>query len=76
MNWDGQGERRQASGPASADRRGALWSLPDGHRLPNAVDIPALAVGDPDHPARLRQADLEHPEAFHLRLKAWLLQQG
>lgn len=76
MNWDGQGERRQAMGPASAERRGALWSMSDGHRLPNALEVPPLAVGDPDHPARLRPADLEHPEDFHLRLKAWLLQQS
>lgn len=76
MSWDWQSERRQASGPTPVERRGALWSLPDGHRLPNGMDGPALAVGDPDHPARLRPTDLDHPEDFHLRLTAWLLQQG
>jgi hypothetical protein len=76
MKWDGQDERRGPSGPASAERRGALWSMPGGQRLPNSLDDPALAVGDPQHPARLRPADLDHPEDFHLRLKAWLLQQG
>jgi hypothetical protein len=35
-----------------------------------------LLLGDPDHPARLQPADLEHPEGFHARLNRWLLQQG
>ena len=76
MVWDGQDERRRGSDPVPADRRGALWSLAGGDRLPNAVDALPLAVGDPDHPARLRPADLENPEGFRLRLAAWLLQQG
>ena len=71
-----QDERRQGCQPLLTDRRGALWSLPDGHRLPNALDAPLVDVGNPDHPARLREDDLENPETFHLRLKAWLLQQG
>jgi hypothetical protein len=62
--------------PVPADRRGALWSLPGGQRLPNVLEGPPVAVGDPDHPARLRSTDLENPEDFHLRLKVWLLQQG
>jgi hypothetical protein len=35
-----------------------------------------LVLGDPCHPARLRPADLEHPEDFHSRLTTWLLRQG
>ncbi|MFZ4512774.1 MAG: hypothetical protein ACOYNX_04000 [Geothrix sp.] len=43
--------------------------------MPNTLDQ-AVVVGDPNHPARLRDTDLEQPEAFHSRLTAWLLQQG
>jgi hypothetical protein len=71
-----QDERRRTAEPVPADRRGALWSLPGGQRLPNSLEGPPVAVGDPDHPARLRPTDLENPEGFHLRLTAWLLQQG
>lgn len=76
MVCQAQDERRQASETRSSETRGALWSLPDGHRLPNLVDATPLVVGDPIHPARLRPADLEHPEDFHHRLTAWLLRQG
>lgn len=69
-------ERRSVSTAVSAERRGAFWSLANGRRLPNALEATTLALGDPDHPARLRLDDLEHPEAFHLRLAAWLMLQG
>ena len=59
-----------------ADCRGALWTLPDGQRLPNLVEAAPLVVGDPAHPARLLPTDLENPESFHSRLTAWLLRQG
>ena len=75
MAWDGQKERRKAGQPAAEDRRGALWTLPDGQRLPNAFDAAPLGVGDPAHPARLRPSDLENPEDFRTRLTAWLLRQ-
>ncbi|MDP1832799.1 MAG: hypothetical protein Q8K67_12130 [Geothrix sp.] len=71
-----QGERRRASESREAETRGALWSLPDGQRLPNLVEAAPLVLGDPAHPARLRPADLENPEGFHSRLTAWLLGQG
>jgi len=76
MVCETQGERRQASIPRDADGRGALWTLPDGQRLPNLIEAAPLVVGDPAHPARLLPADLENPEGFHSRLKAWLLRQG
>ncbi len=76
MVQEEQAERRKDTEPAPADRRGALWSLPGGQRLPNALDSLGLVVGSPDHPARLRSTDLENPESFHLRLTTWLLQQG
>ena len=76
MVGEAQDERRRGMAAVSTDRRGALWSLPGGQRLPNVVEAPVVAVGDPDHPARLRPTDLENPEGFHLRLTAWLLQQG
>lgn len=71
-----QDERRHASLTVEAEGRGGLWSLPDGHRLPNLVDATPLVVGDPEHPARLRPSDLDNPEGFHHRLTAWLLRQG
>ncbi len=71
-----EGERRQASEPREAETRGALWSLPDGQRLPNLLEADPLVVGDPDHPARLLPSDLEDPKGFHSRLTAWLLRQG
>lgn len=72
-----EGERRQGSEPRGAETRGALWSLPDGRRLPNLLEAgPPLVVGDPDHPARLLPSDLEDPQGFHSRLTAWLLRQG
>ncbi len=71
-----QGERRQASELRKAETRGALWSLPDGQRLPNLVDACPIVVGDPTHPARLLPSDLEDPQGFHSRLTAWLLRQG
>ena len=71
-----KGERRQASEPRGAESRGALWSLPDGQRLPNLVEGSPLVVGDPAHPARLLPSDLENPQGFHSRLTAWLLRQG
>ena len=76
MNRDGKDEQRRTTTPVPVDRRGALWSLPDGYRLPNALDTPVLVVGDPHHPARLRPDDLENPEDFHLRLTTWLLHQS
>jgi hypothetical protein len=69
-------DRRNGSEPREVEGRGGLWSLPDGHRLPNLVDAAPLGLGDPAHPARLRVSDLENPEGFHHRLKAWLLRQG
>jgi len=71
-----RGERRQGSEPRDADTRGALWSLPDGQRLPNLLETAPLVVGDRSHPARLRPSDLDDPEGFHSRLTAWLLRQG
>ena len=38
MVCERQGERRQASEAREAETRGALWSLPDGQRLPNLVE--------------------------------------
>jgi hypothetical protein len=76
MTCEKQGERRRASGPWEAETRGALWSLPDGQRLPNLLEADPLVVGDPDHPARLLPSDLENPQGFHSRLTAWLLRQG
>jgi hypothetical protein len=76
MVCETQGERRQASQPREAETRGALWSLPDGQRLPNLVEATPLVVGDPGHPARLLPSDLEDPQGFHSRLTAWLLRQG
>jgi len=76
MVCETQGERRHASTPRDAESRGALWTLPDGQRLPNLVEAAPLVVGDPAHPARLLPTDLENPESFHSRLTAWLLRQG
>ena len=76
MACETQGERRQVSQPMESETRGALWSLPDGQRLPNLVEATPLVLGDPAHPARLRPTDLENPEGFHSRLTAWLLRQG
>jgi len=71
-----QEERRRFAHPMEAETRGTLWSLPDGHRLPNLLEATPLVVGDPAHPARLRSTDLENPEGFHSRLTEWLLRQG
>jgi hypothetical protein len=76
MVCEKQGERRRASVLREAETRGALWSLPDGQRLPNLLEADSLVVGDPDHPARLLPSDLEDPQEFHSRLTAWLLRQG
>jgi hypothetical protein len=76
MSGGGQDERRHEAKTEAVERRGALWSLPDGRRLPNPLEDRTLIVGDPQHPARLREDDLEHPEGFHHRLTNWLLQQG
>jgi hypothetical protein len=76
MSCDTRGERRQASQPRDAETRGAIWSLPDGQRLPNLVEASLLVVGDPTHPARLRPSDLDDPQDFHTRLNAWILRQG
>lgn len=76
MACETRGERRQGAEPRDADARGALWSLPDGQRLPNLLEAAPLVVGDPSHPARLLPSDLEDPEGFHSRLTAWLLRQG
>ena len=70
------GGRRQASQPRDTENRGALWSLPDGQRLPNMLETMPLVLGDPAHPARLLPSDLNDPEGFHSRLTAWLLRQG
>ncbi|HJW73949.1 MAG TPA: hypothetical protein VJ486_14080 [Geothrix sp.] len=76
MTCETQGERRLGSEDRKAESRGGLWSLPDGHRLPNMTDSVPMELGDPTHPARLRPSDLEDPEGFHTRLNRWLLQQG
>jgi hypothetical protein len=76
MCCERQWERRLATQPREAESRGALWSLPDGQRLPNMVEATPLVVGDPDHPARLLPSDLEDPQGFHSRLTAWLMRQG
>jgi hypothetical protein len=75
MVCEQQGERRRASGPRETETRGALWCLPDGQRLPNLLETPHFVVGDPAHPARLLPTDLDDPQAFHVRLTAWLLRQ-
>ena len=75
MTWDGRNERRRGADLRDLDCRGGLWSVPDGHRLPNLLDPVPLELGDPQHPARLRAADLEDPEGFRTRLNAWLLKQ-
>ena len=67
MVYETQGDRRQASQPREVEGRGALWSLPDGHRLPNLVDAAPLLVGDPVHPARLLTVSIsdvpgDHPD--------------
>lgn len=69
-------DRRVGSEVREVEGRGALWSLPDGRRLPSLVDALPVAVGDPTHPARLRPSDLEDPEGFHSRLNRWLLGQS
>jgi hypothetical protein len=71
-----QENRRLAARPTELEARGGLWSLPDGHRLPNLVEAAPLVMADPTHPARLRPSDLERPEDFHHRLTTWLLRQG
>ena len=71
-----EGERRSGSIPREVETRGAIWSLPDGQRLPGLLGAEPLVVGDPAHPARLRPTDLDDPQHFHLRLTAWLLRQG
>jgi hypothetical protein len=76
MARSAQGERRQAVEPRETDTRGALWSLPDGGRLPNLVEAARVDLGDPSHPARLRPGDLDNPQRFHNRLAAWLLKQS
>jgi hypothetical protein len=76
MACQAQGERREGSQSRDVEVRGALWSLPDGQRLPNLVDAAPLVLGDPGHPARLRPSDLNDPQGFHARLTAWLLRQG
>jgi hypothetical protein len=75
MTFDSRGERRETAQPRKAETRGAIWSLPGGQRLPNLLEVP-LVLGDPAHPARLLPSDLDNPEGFHSRLKAWILQQG
>lgn len=69
-------ERRETAQPRNAEARGAIWSLPDGQRLPGFLDGNPLVLGDPAHPARLRPSDLADPQGFHSRLTAWLLRQG
>ncbi len=76
MVHDVQGERRLGSMSRETETRGAIWSLPDGQRLPNLLGVDPIVVGDPAHPARLLPTDLEDPQHFHLRLTAWLLRQG
>lgn len=73
--WDARNERRQAGKAPPEECRGGLWSVPDGHRLPNLLDTVPLVLADPEHPARLRATDLEDPEGFRNRLTAWLLRQ-
>ena len=76
MVCETRNERRHDSHPRSAEARGALWSLPEGQRLPNRLEAAPLLVGDPVHPARLLPSDLENPDGFHSRLKDWILRQG
>ena len=71
-----KGERRHSSEGVPADRRVAPLVKLTGQALNGSPASPPVAVGDPDHPARLRVGDLENPDQFHSRLKAWLLQQS
>ena len=75
MGWVEKGERRRSSEGGPADRRIAPLVKPTAQPLSGSPAGPPVAVGDPDHPARLRVGDLENPDQFHSRLKAWLLQQ-
>lgn len=75
MTWDGRKDRRKGGAPPAAECRGGLWSVLDGHRLPNLLDGLPVELDDPGHPARLRASDLEDPEGFRTRLNAWLLRQ-
>lgn len=71
-----QGERRLESSHPETEMRGAIWSLPDGRRLPSFLEADPIVVGNPVHPARLLPTDLDDPQHFHSRLTAWLLRQG
>lgn len=75
MEWDARNERRKAETPPAEECRGAMWSTPDGQRLPNILDAAPLLMGDPAHPARLLVSDLDNPENFRARLNAWLMRQ-
>lgn len=76
MGCRDKAERRKVQVPVASDARGGAWTLPTGRRLPGVLDEGVLVGGDPEHPARLREADLDRPEAYHARLKAWILNQG
>jgi hypothetical protein len=76
MTWVEKLDPRKGTVAVPLEHRGALWSLPGGQRLPNDYEDHPVALGDPDHPARLREGDLDNPDDFHSRLKAWLLRQG
>lgn len=76
MGCKDKGDRRKVHVAVATEARGGVWALPAGRRLPGVLDEAVLVGGDPEHPARLREADLDRPEAFHARLKAWILNQG
>lgn len=76
MGCRAKADRRKAPVAAAADARGGAWSLASGRRLAGVLDEGVLMVGDPEHPARLREADLDRPEVYHARLMAWILKQG
>jgi|GEM_PF-450099 len=75
MGWVEKGDQRRNTAGGPADRQVAPLAKPTGQPSPSTSTNPTVAVGDPDHPARLRAGDLENPDQFHSRLKAWLLQQ-
>ena len=69
-------ERRNVPAAGAAEARAGAWTIASGRRMAGVLDEGVLVVADAEHPARLREADLDRPEAFHARLKAWILKQG